>query len=155
MVVPYSSNEPQPSNLSATEKPYQAPYARLSSLDDPVTGNLGCEGGVPASVSEVAAVHAASATIHVSSLEISNSGDHTHEKPWSKELKGFRKLLKFGRKSHGLASGDGDLDADASSVDDQTVAAAMSNDGMISAITELKFAYHFWTSLLVYRSEFT
>ncbi|THU56736.1 hypothetical protein C4D60_Mb11t20340 [Musa balbisiana] len=130
VVVPYSSNEPQPSNLSATEKPYQAPYARLSSLDDPVTGNLGCEGGVPASVSEVAAVHAASATIHVSSLEISNSGDHTHEKPWSKELKGFRKLLKFGRKSHGLASGDGDLDADASSVDDQTVAAAMSNDGI-------------------------
>ncbi|URD78463.1 hypothetical protein MUK42_05409 [Musa troglodytarum] len=128
VVVPYSSNVPQPSNLSATEKPYQAPYARLSSLDDPVTGNLGCEGGVPASGSEVAAVHASRATIHVSSLEISNSGDPTHEKPWSKELKGFRKLLKFGRKSHDLASGEGDLDADASSVDDQTVAAAMSND---------------------------
>ncbi|URD78469.1 hypothetical protein MUK42_05409 [Musa troglodytarum] len=125
VVVPYSSNVPQPSNLSATEKPYQAPYARLSSLDDPVTGNLGCEGGVPASGSEVAAVHASRATIHVSSLEISNSGDPTHEKPWSKELKGFRKLLKFGRKSHDLASGEGDLDADASSVDDQTVAAAI------------------------------
>ncbi|RWW65474.1 hypothetical protein BHE74_00027215 [Ensete ventricosum] len=108
-------------------------YAAIHAPPSPIVIDHSGEGKLNEQLrSEVAAAHAASATIHVSSLEISSSGDHTHEKQRSKELKGFRKLLKFGRKSHGLASGEGDLDADASSVDDQTVAAAMSNDGTMS-----------------------
>ncbi|CAL9095020.1 unnamed protein product [Musa textilis] len=133
VVVPCSGSEPQKfSNSTVTEKSYQAPYARVTSLEDPAAPNLG-NGGVPASESEMAAEHAENGSImvHVSGFKNSSLTDlthETHEKPRSKESKGFRKLLKFGRKSHGSASGEGNLDLDASSVDDPTVTAASSND---------------------------
>lgn len=53
-----------------------------------------------------------------------------YEKPRSKESKGFRKLLKFGKKSHTSALGDDALDSDALSVDDLTAAAVSASDGM-------------------------
>nr|XP_009401935.1 PREDICTED: uncharacterized protein LOC103985817 isoform X2 [Musa acuminata subsp. malaccensis] len=133
VVVPCLGSEPQKfSNLTVAEKSYQAPYARVTSLEDPAAPNLGYV-GVPASESEMAAEHAenGSITVHVSGFKNSSLTDlthETHEKPRSKESKGFRKLLKFGRKSHGSASGEGNLDTDASSVDDPTVTAASSND---------------------------
>ncbi|OAY65288.1 hypothetical protein ACMD2_11098 [Ananas comosus] len=51
-----------------------------------------------------------------------------YEKPRSKESKGFRKLLKFGKKSHTSALGDDALDSDALSVDDLTAAAVSASD---------------------------
>ena len=146
VVVPCLGSEPQKfSNLTVTEKSYQAPYARVTSLEDPAAPNLGY-GGVPASESEMAAEHAenGSITVHVSGFKNSSLTDithETHEKPRSKESKGFRKLLKFGRKSHGSASGEGNLDSDASSVDDPTVTAASSNDGKISASADYSFFF--------------
>jgi len=44
--------------------------------------------------------------------------NEVNEKPRSKEPKGFRKLLKFGRKSHTSALAEGAMDSDASSIDE-------------------------------------
>ncbi|XP_009382002.2 COP1-interacting protein 7 [Musa acuminata AAA Group] len=131
-VVPYPSNKPQKfSNSTTAEKPYQAPSARATSLKDPVITKSGSDGDLPASESEIVAMPAESKMKHVSGFEnpsLGNQTHETHEKPRSKETKGFRKLLKFGRKSHSSASGEGNLQSDASSVGGQTVAAASSND---------------------------
>ncbi|CAD5196475.1 unnamed protein product [Musa acuminata subsp. malaccensis] len=132
MVVPYTRNEPQKfSNSTAAEKNYQAPSSRSTPLDDPVTTNLGNDGGQRTSESEMVAICAVETTTNISNFENLSLGGQLHEtyeKPRGKELKGFRKLLKFGRKSHSSALGEGNIDSDASSVDDQTVGAASSND---------------------------
>ncbi|WOL16743.1 hypothetical protein Cni_G25531 [Canna indica] len=133
VVVLDSKNEPpKSSDLNETAKSYEAPYARVTSLEEPVTDHLeNYDDGVPASEFEMPTVHAERNTLHMSSFENSSLEDQIHEihdKPRSKETKGFRKLLKFGRKSHSPASGEGTLDSDASSVDDQTVSAVITND---------------------------
>ncbi|THU54876.1 hypothetical protein C4D60_Mb11t00670 [Musa balbisiana] len=110
-IVPYPSNKPQKfSNSTTAEKPYQAPFARATSLKDPVITKSGSDGDLPASESEIVAMPAESKMNHVSGFEnpsLGNQTHETHEKPRSKETKGFRKLLKFGRKSHSSASGEG------------------------------------------------
>ncbi|URD80581.1 hypothetical protein MUK42_18665 [Musa troglodytarum] len=132
VIVPYTRNEPRKfSNSTAVEKNYQAPSSRSTPLDDPVTTNLGNDGGQHTSESEMVAICAVDTMTSISNFENLSLGGQPHEtyeKPRGKELKGFRKLLKFGRKSHGSALGEGNIDSDASSVDDQTVGVASSND---------------------------
>ncbi|RWW75268.1 hypothetical protein BHE74_00016715, partial [Ensete ventricosum] len=134
-VVPYARNEPRKfSNSTAVEKNYQAPSSRSTPLDDHVTTNLGNDGGQHTSESEMVAICAEDTMTNISNFENLSLGgqtQETYEKPRGKELKGFRKLLKFGRKSHSSALGEGNIDSDALSVDDQTVGVASSNDGKI------------------------
>ncbi|CAL9124532.1 unnamed protein product [Musa textilis] len=131
-VVPYPSDKPRKfSNSTTADKPYQAPFAIATSLKDPVIAKSGSDGDVPASESEIVAMPAEGKMNHVSGFEnpsLGNQTHETHEKPQSKETKGFRKLLNFGRKSHSSASGEGNLRSDASSIGGPTVAAASSND---------------------------
>ncbi|XP_073101807.1 COP1-interacting protein 7-like [Elaeis guineensis] len=132
-VIDYSNEEPQKfSNSTAMDKSYQAPYARTTSLEDSTAGNVEYAQVPPVLNSEMDKMPNESIKACVSSFAMdSNSVDHTqesHKEPRSKETKGFRKLLKFGRKSHISATCEGNQDSDALSIDEHTIAAASSND---------------------------
>ncbi|XP_008802181.2 COP1-interacting protein 7 [Phoenix dactylifera] len=133
VVINYSNEAPQKfSNSTVIEKPYQAPYARTTSLEDPTASNVEYARAPPVLNSEMATMHSESIKALVPNFPMgSNFVDHTNEsceKPRSRETKGFRKLLKFGRKSHNSATGEGNQESEASSVDEHMIAAASSND---------------------------
>ncbi|XP_042393895.1 COP1-interacting protein 7-like [Zingiber officinale] len=131
VVIPQPRSEP-PKFVGSTsmEKPCEAPYAKLSSFDNPMNTVSEYDGGLSATDSETVALHVEDAMVHVSNFEVPDSGHQTHEtleKPRSKEAKGFRKLLKFGRKGHNSTSAEGNQDSD-TTLDDQAIAATSSND---------------------------
>ncbi|CAL4937222.1 unnamed protein product [Urochloa decumbens] len=114
VVTECGKDEPERPILVATEKPYQAPFARVTSLE-----NASDYSPLPVQESE-SLVHADSIKARVPDPVYSVSAQCTevNEKPRSKEPKGFRKLLKFGRKSHASALTEGAMDSNASSVDE-------------------------------------
>ncbi|XP_008785220.1 COP1-interacting protein 7-like [Phoenix dactylifera] len=133
VVIDYSKEEPQKfSNSTVIDKPYQAPYAGTTSFEDSTADNVEYAQVLPVRNSEMDRMPNESIEACVSSFAMdSNSVDHTqesHKEPRSKETKGFRKLLKFGRKSHISATGEGNQDSDASSIDEHAIAAASLND---------------------------
>ncbi|XP_048573060.1 COP1-interacting protein 7-like [Triticum urartu] len=99
------------------EKPYEAPFARVTSLEDASSKTPAYnQHPLPAQEPETLA-RAASVRARVPEpAAYAVSAEETHGengKPRSKEPKGFRKLLKFGKKSHTST-----MDSDASSVDE-------------------------------------
>lgn len=114
-------DESEKPTLAAMEKPYQAPFARVTSLE-----NASEDSPLPVRESE-SLVHADSIKARVPEPVYAVVGNEVTEKPRSKEPKGLRKLLKFGRKSHTSSSTEGVMDSDASSVDE-----APARDGMQS-----------------------
>ncbi|KAF5197157.1 Cop1-interacting protein [Thalictrum thalictroides] len=85
---------PYISSISVTEKPYHAPYARASSLEDSGSTKLEYNN---APNKNMAAVITGTANTQVSDLEES---PESLGKPQGKETsKGFKRLLKFGRKN--------------------------------------------------------
>ncbi|OAY72807.1 hypothetical protein ACMD2_07780 [Ananas comosus] len=131
VVIDYAKDESQKSlSLATLGGPYQAPFARLSSIEDSAAKNSTYTEPLPAYASETA-THAETITARVPNSSYISSIDQaqeTHEKPRTKESKGIRKLWKFGRKSHASASSEGNPDPDAWSVDDAAVGAVSSND---------------------------
>nr|CAD1819074.1 unnamed protein product [Ananas comosus var. bracteatus] len=131
VVIDYAKDESQKSlSLATLGGPYQAPFARLSSIEDSAAKNSTYTEPLPAYASETA-THAETTTARVPNSSYISSIDQaqeTHEKPRTKESKGIRKLWKFGRKSHASASSEGNPDSDAWSVDDAAVGAVSSND---------------------------
>ncbi|KAA8527782.1 hypothetical protein F0562_035349 [Nyssa sinensis] len=130
----YAEKEsPKFSSINTTEKPYQAPYARLSSLEDPCTANSEyCE--VPPTSSDVVTIGVETARAHVyncKNVKLEKIPEAL-EKPQVKELsKGFRRILKFGRKNHSSAAGHRSVESDNASVngseaDDNTANTASS-----------------------------
>lgn len=99
-----SHTEKESLKLTSTiaEKPYHAPYARVSSLEDPCTGNSEY-GKAPSSSLQTDSAGTETIKAHVSGLKSLKLEEipEAMEKPHTKESsKGFRRLLKFGRKSH-------------------------------------------------------
>ncbi|CAN6479517.1 unnamed protein product [Victoria cruziana] len=91
------------------EVQYQAPHARKSSLEDPCAGNSEYSKALPL-ISEVS-VAEGSGRAHVLESSWSSPSKPTvdgSERSSGKESKGFKRLLKFGRRSHGSASGEKD-----------------------------------------------
>ncbi|CAM0878148.1 unnamed protein product [Alopecurus aequalis] len=112
-VPEYQKDELEKPTFAPVEKPYEAPFARVTSLED-----------APPAYHHPLPAHEAEALVRVQSVRArvpepaayAVSDEETHEendKPRSKEPKGFRKLLKFGRKGHTSTT-----DSDASSVDE-------------------------------------
>ncbi|PUZ35952.1 hypothetical protein GQ55_9G001300 [Panicum hallii var. hallii] len=113
VVTECRKDEPERPSLAAMEKPYQAPFARVTSLE-----NASDYSPLPVRESE-SLVPADNIKARVPDpVRSSVDGNEVNEKPRSKEPKGFRKLLKFGRKSHASALTEGAMDSDASSVDE-------------------------------------
>ncbi|PAN43900.2 hypothetical protein PAHAL_9G001400 [Panicum hallii] len=113
VVTECRKDEPERPSLAAMEKPYQAPFARVTSLE-----NASDYSPLPVRESE-SLVPADNIKARVPDpVHSSVDGNEVNEKPRSKEPKGFRKLLKFGRKSHASALTEGAMDSDTSSVDE-------------------------------------
>ncbi|KAL9353017.1 hypothetical protein Peur_055697 [Populus x canadensis] len=103
---------PKLSSTHIAEKPYHAPYARVSFMEDPCTENSEHGKATPTSLQ----THSAGAEIikaHVSDLKSLKLEQipEASEKPQTKESsKGFRRLLKFGRKSQTAGERNVELD---------------------------------------------
>ncbi|XP_058094623.1 COP1-interacting protein 7 isoform X3 [Magnolia sinica] len=114
---------PKSSGFIAAEKPYQAPYARASSLEDPCTRNLQYSKAPP--ISSEMATSTENVKAHIPNFTGTKSLEQipeTVDKPRDKEAsKGFRRLLKFGRKNHTSAAGDHSLDSNKSNIDSPAV----------------------------------
>ncbi|CAI9118148.1 OLC1v1019674C1 [Oldenlandia corymbosa var. corymbosa] len=96
------------------EKPYAAPYARASSLEDPCTRNTDYSKAPPLSSGITPAVK-----VHVPS-ERSPQVDFIPESLAQIQVKespkGLRRLLKFGKKSHSSAAADQSNESDTASI---------------------------------------
>ncbi|KAL3507617.1 hypothetical protein ACH5RR_032999 [Cinchona calisaya] len=100
----------KPLNLNIAEKPYQAPYALISSLEEPCTRNSDYGKASPTSIGTMPAVK-----VHVrneNSLRIDTIPEALAKIQVKESPKGLRKLLKFGKKSHGSAAGDQSIESD-------------------------------------------
>ncbi|VAI40847.1 unnamed protein product [Triticum turgidum subsp. durum] len=99
------------------EKPYEAPFARVTSLEDassktPAYNHHPLPAQEPETLARAASVRAR--VPEPAAYAVSAEETHGENgKPRSKEPKGFRKLLRFGKKSHTST-----MDSDASSVDE-------------------------------------
>ncbi|XP_043710539.1 COP1-interacting protein 7-like [Telopea speciosissima] len=107
------------SSISIAENPYQVPYARASSLEDPCTTNLEFS-KASATTSAMGAISTETTKAHVSGLTVLNSSGKNPEaleKPRNKESKGFKRLLMFGRKNHSSTAAECNMESDKYSVD--------------------------------------
>ncbi|VVA16109.1 PREDICTED: COP1-interacting [Prunus dulcis] len=123
------------SSNSTVEKPYQVPYVRVSSLEDLCTHNSEYGKAPPTSLET-----GATGTVTMKAL-VSDSSNlklekipEAIERPQVKESsKGFRRLLKFGRKNHGSSSGERNVESDnvstnGSEVDDNGINTVSSSE---------------------------
>ncbi|KAL2325150.1 hypothetical protein Fmac_024208 [Flemingia macrophylla] len=110
--VKMDNTEKEPSKSSSlsianAEETYRAPYARVSSMEDPSARNSEYAKATHTSL-EAAAIGMETVKAHVPNIGNSTVEKipEATEKPQVKESssKGFRRLLKFGKKSHSSAS---------------------------------------------------
>ena len=102
-------------SIKIAEKPYKAPLARNSSLEDPCT-EISEYGKAPPTNLEMATTGTDTVKALVSDFKDVKLEKIPEEKAQVKESKGFRRLLKFGRKSHGTAAGDQYTESDNGSI---------------------------------------
>ncbi|KAK9146407.1 hypothetical protein Sjap_006310 [Stephania japonica] len=104
-------------NIAET-RPYEAPYAQTTSLEDPCTTNSEYSKALPSN--SLVALDADSTKAYVSDLTGMSSLEpipESIEKPRGKESsKGFKRLLKFGRKTASSSESEHDLDSDKLSI---------------------------------------
>lgn len=109
---------PNTTHIGATEEPYQAPYARISSVDDPCMSKSDY-GKAPPTSSETGTVYVETTTVYVSddqNAELVKISEGASAKHQGKEpSKGFRRLLKFGKKSS--AASESNVESDKASLD--------------------------------------
>lgn len=110
---------PKSSSIHIAEETYHAPYARVSSMEDPSTRNSEYGKAAPTSL-ETAAIGVETVKARVSDIRNSTLDKipEAIEKPQVKESpKGFRRLLKFGKKSHSSATAGRNTESDNGSID--------------------------------------
>ncbi|KAM7258234.1 hypothetical protein ACFE04_013975 [Oxalis oulophora] len=93
----------KPTNIGIAEKPYCAPLAQVSSSEDSCSVNVECR----RMETEPVKVQVPDST-NMKLERISEACDNS--KPHHKESKGFRRLLKFGKKNHSSATGECESD---------------------------------------------
>ncbi|KAK1395351.1 COP1-interacting protein-related [Heracleum sosnowskyi] len=110
------------SSIGISEEPYQAPFARVSSIEDPCTRNSEY-GKVPTS-------SLLSVTTKTTENHTSHSENMKFEKPLTKESsKGFRRFLKMGRKNHSSTATEQNAEVDNTSINE----VEQDKDGKIDA----------------------
>lgn len=120
----------------SSEKPYQAPYARNSSLENPCTANSEYCKALPAFRSTTAE-GPESVKVHVTDsngMGMKKLPETVEKQQQESSSKGFRKLWKFSRKSSDSASSEcvGELDyvsVGKSDADDHASHTGPSNEG--------------------------
>ncbi|KAJ1398939.1 hypothetical protein SESBI_30734 [Sesbania bispinosa] len=107
------------SSTCIAEETYHAPYARVSSMEDPSTRNSEYGKAAPTNV-ETATIGVETVKARVSDIRNSTLEKipEAIEKPQAKESpKGFRRLLKFGKKSRSSATAGHNTESDNVSID--------------------------------------
>ncbi|XP_058101569.1 COP1-interacting protein 7-like isoform X2 [Magnolia sinica] len=141
VTLDYTGDEmPNASSIGVAETPYHAPYARNLSLEDPCTSNLEC--------SKTTTINSEMATsTETVKLRISDFTDPNFQEEISKEVekprgkessKGFRRLLKFGRKNHSSAVTEPNVDSDNLSIDSSAVDEHIATTASSSEVHMLK-----------------
>lgn len=147
--MPYEVNKtytdkepPRTSNAQTAETMYQPPFARLSSVEDPCTRKSEY-GKAPAVISETALTKSQNEKAIVSGLSDLKLGKtlETPEKTQSKEAKGFKRLLIFGKKSHNSAAGEQKLESDTTSVNSSGSASSSEVHSLKNLISQDESAY--------------
>ncbi|KAF4349331.1 hypothetical protein G4B88_003163 [Cannabis sativa] len=125
---------PQLSSLNIAEKQYQAPYARVSSFEDRTEKSVVIsKAAVNVNPEPVATSSVKAHVLDTRNLKLEKIPE-TLEKPQVKESsKGFRRLLKFGRKNNSSSAGERTSESDnisvnGSEVDDTATNTAVSNE---------------------------
>ncbi|KAI3997874.1 hypothetical protein MKX01_040377 [Papaver californicum] len=118
------------STLSVAKKPYQAPYARVSSLEDPCTTNVQYTKAPPRSSeaidsNETVKAQVSDFTAPTSVEQIVESSDNHQGKESSK---GFKRFLKLGRKNRSSSSDQHNVELDRLSTD-----STLADDCVVSA----------------------
>ncbi|KAK1369628.1 hypothetical protein POM88_035720 [Heracleum sosnowskyi] len=117
------------SNIGISEEPYQAPFARVSSIEDPCTRNSEYGKVSTSSLLSVTTKTTENHTSHSENMKFEKNlqGD---EKPLTKESsKGFRRFLKMGRKNHSSTATEQNAEVDNTSINE----VEQDKDGKIDA----------------------
>lgn len=120
---------PESSSINLSKKPYQAPYARVSSIEDPCTRNSEY-GKAPETSLDAVPASVVSIKAHASDFEKLKLEKipETSEKHQVKESsKGFRRLLKLGRKNSSSTAESDNASGDVSRLDDNSTVSASSS----------------------------
>ncbi|KAL5542285.1 hypothetical protein UlMin_009995 [Ulmus minor] len=125
------------SNGSTEKQQYLAPYARVSSFEHPCTENSDYEKAPPTNLLPTASSASVKAHVYDSGNLKLEKIPETLEKPQVKESsKGFRRLLKFGRKSS--TSFDKNAEAENSSINGSEAEDNVTNTAVSSEVHTLK-----------------
>lgn len=120
------------SSVSNDEKLYQAPYARVSSLEDPCTNKSEYGKALPTACIDLRATGAQSFQAQVtdtSNIKLEKDNDPV-DKSSKESTKGFIRLLKFGRKHNTSSERDSDsVSVGGSEADDYASKPASSSEG--------------------------
>ncbi|CAI0558825.1 unnamed protein product [Linum tenue] len=127
------------SNSSVDEKPYQAPFARNSSLEDPCTRNSEYGKAPPTVLLQPPTTTTGTETLRARvsdpmNLKLEKIPEVVDKSEVKESPKGFRRLLKFARKSHAATSDRN------SEVDNMSIKSFEADDGVayLSAHNTLK-----------------
>ncbi|XVE65818.1 hypothetical protein DITRI_Ditri08aG0029800 [Diplodiscus trichospermus] len=137
------NNEKESSKLtssSVTEKPYQAPFARVSSLEDPCTeiSEYGRAPSTSMQAAETESENVRALVLDSKNLKLEKIPE-VLEKPKVKESsKGFRRLLKFGRKNHSSATSERSIESDNISVNGSEADELVANTASSTEVHTLK-----------------
>lgn len=120
--VKSSSAEKDPPNFASntvSEQSYRAPYARISSLEDPCTRRTEygkaplASSGLPPRAEETLKAHVPD----VKALKMDENQVNSEKTSVKESSKGLRRLLKFGKKNHSSSSVDRSVDSECTSGD--------------------------------------
>lgn len=133
----------EPSEVSGSsfaDKKYQAPYARVSSLDDPCTGNSEY-GKAPPSSSEIVTTGTQTVKALVSdagNLRLQKIPESLEKSQGKDSAKGFRRLLKFGRKNHSSGGSERSVEFDNASLNSSEADDSGASNDSTSEVHTLK-----------------
>ncbi|CAA2997406.1 Hypothetical predicted protein [Olea europaea subsp. europaea] len=134
----YSDDPSGAANTISAEKPYQAPYARVSSIEDPCTGNSEY-GNAPTASSELMSRVEQTTSAHVPDVKILRVGKNpeTSEKTRVKESKGLRRLLMFGKKNNSLTALDRSVESDSTSFEQDDIGGRTASSSEVHTLKNL------------------
>ncbi|XP_065861845.1 COP1-interacting protein 7 [Euphorbia lathyris] len=129
---------PKLSSIVPSEKPYQAPFARVSSLEDSSTRNSEYGKAPPTSLqTTTGGMETIKARVSDANSFKLEKISEVLDKPQTKESsKGFRRLLKFGKKNH--SSGERNAESDNVSVTGSEAGDSVANIASSSEVNTLK-----------------
>ncbi|KAB2092649.1 hypothetical protein ES319_A02G044500v1 [Gossypium barbadense] len=141
--VNVSNTEKEPSKLtssSVTEKPYQAPLARVSSSEDSCS-EVSDHAIAPPTRLQAAAKESESVRARVvdsKNLKLEKIPEVPDKHQVKESPKGIRRLLKFGRKNHSSATSEHRIESDSVGVNDSPADEFVTNRASTSEVHTLK-----------------